>query len=861
MLTRWFNCLILGLITLLNFSAGQALAAEKKNVCAMTINSNDEIELFKKHLSKDLFNFIELTKVEDNQGASSDTKNEADSANAWLKASCRQGIKCDVLVISGHFGGAFFGSSNINLPLETLESASCDSACSGVLHAPKEVFLFGCNTLAGKERDSRTPEQYARVLVEDGFSETQAQQIAAFRYSAIGSSFSDRMSRIFAKVPRIYGFTSIAPSGKTITPFLTRYLKETAPTYFEQLVNMTANSNTVLKEHLKGMPLAQINGAGHTNTPVCYIKSETTSTIGKLQYILEVLEKGGALELAPYLSDYFAHLDEKKLNPAEKRLLEKVYENTMGRNKLAAFIAKPIRGLLKPQVDTLNLMYNINWLNKTDYNRHMDALVLSPLYNKEALLTRELVDQMCSLDAKVRAIDVRRIPESFWNKRELYEILNCLEAENDELLEMVSMHMFSLGQKIKLATKANVFVDADTVRLMLNLFATSKYLDEGIIDRISSLLKIEPLGPFVILMSEHATFTSKKLRLEIEQLLARNVLKPLDAELARAAVLNLGRDDESFMLAQYEDFIAGRSEYTSYSFQAILNRSDWLRDKVFQDLSESNDDRRLRPLLALVLGVQKYKDTQLKRIQEIILSDSFAPSTRMVALDVLVSAHVGEDLANSVMKKILQSKTHYQLRAMAWKLFKLSVPDPAKEALELMTHETHPLLKNAFELQAINSAQKEPYQHHNKYHLGQIDTQSLLSLRLQQGKEIYALVPRKPGARPSSSGIEVRSIILGVDEETYLENERRTFANYIPTRVLYDGNRDVILGIMGDYSSSASSLRETDFQGDRLLFTTSQLADVTFLGSVLQINLKSGRVVQDYSVALQKAQSDILSEL
>ncbi|NUN04335.1 MAG: hypothetical protein HUU57_01120 [Bdellovibrio sp.] len=311
MLTRWIKCLILGLITLSNFSAGQALAAEKKNVCAMTINSNDEIELFKKHLSPEQFNFIELTETVDEKADANGNEN-----NAWLKASCKKGIICDVLVISGHFGGNFFGESGINLPLETLETASCDSACSGILHKPKEVFLFGCNTLAGKEQDSRTPEQYAAVLQQDGFTIEQAQQIAAFRYSPIGSSFNDRMSRIFSKVPRIYGFSSIAPSGKNIAPHLRGYLKDTAPTYFEQLTAMTSESNAALKGRLKGQPFVQTKGANEPQSPVCFIRDDKTSTISKLKYTLQVLEKGGALELAPYLSQYFEKLDQKKLNPA-----------------------------------------------------------------------------------------------------------------------------------------------------------------------------------------------------------------------------------------------------------------------------------------------------------------------------------------------------------------------------------------------------------------------------------------------------------------------------------------------------------------------------------------------------------------
>jgi hypothetical protein len=91
------------------------------------------------------------------------------------------------------------------------------------LRRPKEVFLFGCNTLATKEKDRRTPEEYLRVLLADGIPRTEAERIVEARYGGLGDSFSDRMRRIFSGAPNIYGFDSIGPSGKTATPFLEKY--------------------------------------------------------------------------------------------------------------------------------------------------------------------------------------------------------------------------------------------------------------------------------------------------------------------------------------------------------------------------------------------------------------------------------------------------------------------------------------------------------------------------------------------------------------------------------------------------------------------------------------------------------------
>ena len=64
--------------------------AEKKTVCTITVNSPDEKEAFRRGLPSDKFQFVELVE----QGRSD-----------WLASACRQHVRCDVLVVSGHYDG------------------------------------------------------------------------------------------------------------------------------------------------------------------------------------------------------------------------------------------------------------------------------------------------------------------------------------------------------------------------------------------------------------------------------------------------------------------------------------------------------------------------------------------------------------------------------------------------------------------------------------------------------------------------------------------------------------------------------------------------------------------------------------
>src|SRR5437764_7033342 len=114
--------------------------ADKKMVCTITVNSPDEKETFRRSLPEDDFQFVELVE-----------RGRPD----WLASACRKDVRCDVLLISGHFDdGTEFYSDRLgareSLPTDELERASCSDSCPGLFSQLKEVYLFGCNTLQAK---------------------------------------------------------------------------------------------------------------------------------------------------------------------------------------------------------------------------------------------------------------------------------------------------------------------------------------------------------------------------------------------------------------------------------------------------------------------------------------------------------------------------------------------------------------------------------------------------------------------------------------------------------------------------------------------------------------------------------------
>lgn len=185
--------------------------AEPKTVCTVTVNSADEREVFRQALPADGYRFVELAQP---------------GRRDWLGEACRRQVRCDVLVVSGHFAGTAFYSSKHgeHLPVEEMERAACSDSCPGLFSQLKEVYLFGCDTLKAQPVKSATPE-IVRALLGAGRSPAEAASVARALSERHGESARDRMRRLFPGVPVIYGFSSLAPYGRVAGPMLRRHFE------------------------------------------------------------------------------------------------------------------------------------------------------------------------------------------------------------------------------------------------------------------------------------------------------------------------------------------------------------------------------------------------------------------------------------------------------------------------------------------------------------------------------------------------------------------------------------------------------------------------------------------------------------
>ena len=142
----------------------------------------------------------------------------------------RPGVRCDVLVISGHYdGGNEFFSDHLEahefLPVAEMERVSCSDSCPGLFSQLKEVYLFGCNTLNPKRSAARRPRSCAASCAagsRDGDAERLARSLERRPRREAAATGCASCSRTFRE---IYGFSSVAPLGPQAAATLSRYFQ------------------------------------------------------------------------------------------------------------------------------------------------------------------------------------------------------------------------------------------------------------------------------------------------------------------------------------------------------------------------------------------------------------------------------------------------------------------------------------------------------------------------------------------------------------------------------------------------------------------------------------------------------------
>ena len=402
--------------------ANARAAPAQRTVCTITVNSADEKDAMRRHLPADRFRFVELVE-----------KGRPD----WLATARKQGIRCDVLVISGHFdggvdGGNAFFSEYVDarefLPVAEMERASCSHDDRGIFANLKEVYLFGCNTL-NPDSVRIASGEIERSLVRSGASRSEAARLTRALAVRHGDSSRDRMRQIFPDVPVIYGFSSVAPLGPVAGSLLSGYFKTGGAGEFgsgRPSQRLLAQFGRTSLSHTSGIR------SGDALVPqredICSFTDDRRGADEKLAFVHAVLKRDPA-EVRLFL-DRIEALEggltaEERATPAVVAALDAITADTQARDRFLAFARDADLPSVRSRM--VGLARQFGWLDDDGEIAEQMAMIDARLAATDLGVAD--VNLVCSLNDDRRLdSEILRLDSTRWRPRTVAQsgVLACL---------------------------------------------------------------------------------------------------------------------------------------------------------------------------------------------------------------------------------------------------------------------------------------------------------------------------------------------------------------------------------------------------------------------------------------------------
>jgi hypothetical protein len=397
--------------------APPALAA-KKTVCTITVNSADEKDTFRRFLPADQYEFVELVE-----------RGRPD----WLASACRQGVRCDALIISGHHDNeqGFFSDrveAGEYLNEGEMERVACSDSCPGLFSQLKEVYLFGCNTLNPDPAHAASGE-IPRSLVRAGYARPDADRISRTLAALHADSGRDRMRRIFRNVPAIYGFSSVAPLGPTAAGLLRSHFQSSG-------VSEVATGRTSARLLSRFSAHSMVAVRGYTDTDanasyrrdVCQFADDRLDPAARVAFVHTLLDRDAA-EARLFL-DRIEHVanaltPEVRAAPRVSAALDAIARDAPARQRfldLARDADEP-----RTRARMTRVAGHLGWLSPDDERAELRAMIDARL--AASAVTPGDVDLVCSLNHDGLLTPERerlQVPGSVAAKASTAGILACL---------------------------------------------------------------------------------------------------------------------------------------------------------------------------------------------------------------------------------------------------------------------------------------------------------------------------------------------------------------------------------------------------------------------------------------------------
>jgi hypothetical protein len=417
------------------------VSAEPLKVCTFSFNAPEEVAVFESRLPPTDFEFVNVTPrgplgQTPADVAADTTTGVAEDDGGPLQGVCQSGVQCDVAVFSAEFAGKFFGRYGGTLSLPEMEEASCQASCGGLFQAPREVFLLGCNTLATKDEDHRGPAVYLQVLLNHDFDRASAERVVAMRYGPLGPTFREALRRIFMGVPRIYGFSSVAPSAPHSGPMLERYFGLVGD-YRSHLEKLRPDGppNRALAAAFAGTSFVETTGLSRSEPAaadrdlICGLYDERQPVAHRLEIVQQMMARSDLLVFVPSVQQFVNRHPSDKMQGEERELFEEIRRNQAARERVLALVDQLDVSAL--QLELGHFAVHMGWMTGEQFR----ALVVDAA--RQLLrrpLTSEVVDVMCEVPKHELVGDqfaAEDLPETLFRNAEGVRLVSCLAPPGD----------------------------------------------------------------------------------------------------------------------------------------------------------------------------------------------------------------------------------------------------------------------------------------------------------------------------------------------------------------------------------------------------------------------------------------------
>jgi hypothetical protein len=415
--------------------------AAQLRVCTFSFHGPEEVAVFESRLPATDFEFLDLSppplRGETPADVAADTApGVVGDDRGWLQGVCRSDLKCDVAVFSAEFAGKFFGRYGRSLSLQEMEEASCQARCNGLFHAPREVFLLACNTLATKDEDLRGPAVYLQVLLNHGFDRASAERVVAMRYGPLGPTFREALRRIFMGVPRVYGFSSVAPTGEYTAPMLERYFRSAGDyrSHLEQ-VRRDGPPNRALAAAFAGTSFVETSGlapsepAAADRDLICALYDERQPVARRLEIVKHLMDRSDILAFVPSVQTFINRHRPEEMRGEERRLFEEIQGNKAARERIVALVYQLDVSAL--QLELGHFAVHMGWMTLEQFR----ALVVDAA--RQLLrrpLASDVVDVMCEVPKHAFVGDQfgsADLSEQLFSDAEGIRLVSCLAPPGD----------------------------------------------------------------------------------------------------------------------------------------------------------------------------------------------------------------------------------------------------------------------------------------------------------------------------------------------------------------------------------------------------------------------------------------------